>query len=161
MWLDRVFNYILKSNNPKIKTHGLGVTSRQLVMRYPWFSCDSASYSLTAAMRRILTPYGRIYISDQNQNDPDHILRKPIEIQQHIEKYLLDNVGYGIRSMSENSELVNKCPNCNHNLDYQMKAASYKPRNFANIIYFQDMERERLQQGPNMAFLAQQELNLY
>lgn len=157
-WLDRVFRYILKSNNPTIKTHGFGVTSKRLVMRYPWFSCDSSSYSLTAAMGGILTPYGRVYISDQNQFDPDHILRKPIEVQRHIEKYLLENVGYNIKQMCENNEVFSKCPNCEHKLDYHIKAVSYKPRNFANIVFFQNMEKERLEKGPGMEFMAQNEL---
>lgn len=114
-WLDYTFTYIAKSNNPTIKTHGFGVTSKRLVERYPWFSCDSASYSLTAAMGGILTPWGRVYISDQNHHDPDHILRRPLRIQEHIDKYLFENVGYGIKQMTNNKEEKTKfCPSCNH-----------------------------------------------
>lgn len=158
-WLDHAFRHIMKSSNSKIKTHGFGVTSAVLVNRYPWFSCDSSSYSLTAAMGSILTPWGRVYVSDQNQGDPDHILRRPIEIQNHIEKYLMDNVGYGIKSMTNNKEeRIYECQKCYHQETYSNKSQSYKGRNFANIVYYLKMQEYVRKNGPNMNFMAQQTL---
>lgn len=158
-WLDITFRYIMNSDNPNIKTHGFGVTSPRLVKRYPWFSVDSSSYSLTAAMGGILTPYGRVYISDKNQCDPDHILKRPIEIQNHIEKYLLENVGYPIKSMTTNSDdRTWSCPKCYHSEIYSTKWQSYKPRNFANIIYFLKMQEYVRENGPTMDFMKQQTL---
>lgn len=158
-WMDIIFRYILESDNPKIKTHGFAVTSPILVKRYPWFSVDSSSYSLTAAMGSILTPYGRIYISEQNKRKKEHIENKPIEVQEHIQKYLLSEIGYGIKSMTEKQEkLETRCQNCYQSIETYQKVQSYKPRNFANIIYFLKLQELRRKNGPTLDFLKQQPL---
>ena len=155
-WLDHAFRYIMNSSNPTIKTHGFGVTSPKLVKRYPWASVDSSSYSLTAAMGSILTPWGRVYISDQFQGDPDHILRRPQEVQNHIEKYLLDNIGYGIKSMTNNKEdRIIECPKCHYQQTFSNKIQAYKARNFANIIYFLKIQEYIRKNGPTNDFLKQ------
>lgn len=50
-WLDKVFSeYICdKDGYPKVKTHGLGLTTVNMLIRYPWYSVDSASGKLQAA----------------------------------------------------------------------------------------------------------------
>lgn len=159
-WLDQVFRHIDKSANPKIKTHGFGVTSKKLVERYPWYSCDSSSYSLTSAMGGILTPWGRVYVSDQNHNDPDHIINKHKMVQDHIDKYLSEGVGYNIKHMIKNvEEVTRECVNCFHPMNVEEKAVSYKPRNFANILYFLKMEERVLKNGPTMDY--QKQLTLF
>jgi len=40
---DRVWTYILK-NNPSLRVHGFGLTSLELMDRYPWHSVDSSSF---------------------------------------------------------------------------------------------------------------------
>lgn len=40
---DEVWHYIL-SNNPNLRVHGFGVTSLDIMKRYPWTSVDSSSY---------------------------------------------------------------------------------------------------------------------
>lgn len=45
LWLDRVFTMICdESGQPKVKTHGFGMTSIPLIFRYPWYSVDSTSW---------------------------------------------------------------------------------------------------------------------
>jgi len=41
---------------PLTKVHGLGMTSIDLMMRYPWYSVDSTSWLLASAMGNILLP---------------------------------------------------------------------------------------------------------
>lgn len=50
-WLDRIWEEHLTdgSGRPKIKVHGFGLTSLDLMMRYPWFSVDSSSWVQIAA----------------------------------------------------------------------------------------------------------------
>lgn len=45
-WLDRIFrDFICDSTGmPKVKVHGFGMTTHELIWRYPWFSIDSASW---------------------------------------------------------------------------------------------------------------------
>lgn len=155
-WMDHTFRHILNSDNPKIKTHGFAVTSPTLVKRYPWFSVDSSSYSLTAAMGNILTPHGRIYISEQNKGKEEHIEKKPKEVQDFIEDYLFKEIGYGISSMTEKRETVEaKCPSCYVPVLTSQKVQSYKPRNFANIVYFLKLQETRRQNGPTLDFMKQ------
>lgn len=53
-WLDRVFTTIGDADGrPMVKTHGLGVTSIPLLVRYPWHSVDSSSWT-TASARGVL-----------------------------------------------------------------------------------------------------------
>lgn len=45
-WLNHVWhNYLTNSDGtPRIKVHGFGLTSLELIYRYPWFSVDSTSW---------------------------------------------------------------------------------------------------------------------
>lgn len=57
LWLDRVFSEIVDPEGwPVIKTHAFGVTAIPLLLRYPWYSADSATWVLTSARGRILVP---------------------------------------------------------------------------------------------------------
>jgi hypothetical protein len=58
LWLDRIWDKYLcdGAGRPKIKVHGFGLTSFDLMERYPWFSVDSSSWVRTAATGGILMP---------------------------------------------------------------------------------------------------------
>lgn len=59
-WLDECFSRICdKEGNPKVKVHGFGLTTFQLIKKYPWHSVDSSSWALTAAMGGIYLPSGK------------------------------------------------------------------------------------------------------
>ena len=164
-WMDEIFRYICKydySKNPRIKpgeiikTHGFAVTSKTLVTRYPWYTVDSSSYSLTAAMGNILTSLGRIYVSDQNLTDPDHANNRPQQIKDHIDNHLKELMGYGIQSMMEKeNQLEAKCPKCYTPVMTTQKTQAYKPRNFANICFYLDLQERRRAEGASMAFMNQ------
>lgn len=159
-WLDQVFRYI-GEKYPNLKTHGFGVTSKVLVERYPWYSTDSSSYSLTAAMGAILTPYGRIYVSDDpaKLGDPDHIVNKPKESQEFIDKYLMNRIGYNLKSMMDKGSTQEiQCHHCKGQITTPVTTQAYKPRNYANIAYFMDMDKKVNENGPNMNFTKQQSL---
>lgn len=42
------YNHVFKHTRDKIKVHGLGITSRPMLQRYPWYSVDSTSWLSTA-----------------------------------------------------------------------------------------------------------------
>lgn len=65
-WLDRVWNdYILDgAGRPKCKVHAFGVTSVNLMERYPWHSVDSSSWIQAASFGSVFTAeYGPIAVS--------------------------------------------------------------------------------------------------
>ena len=119
-WLYDCFYIIKHSKNPNIKTHAFGLTSEELLMKYPYTTADSSAWALTSAFGAILTPFGRIVISDMAMNDPDYIENKPLLVKQkHIE--YIESFGFS------------------YNLAKDMKKG-YKYRNILNIFHFMEME---------------------
>lgn len=60
-WLDEAFSLICPppSRMPIVKIHGFGVTSFDAMMRYPWWSVDSASWTKTGAYGGVIIPHCR------------------------------------------------------------------------------------------------------
>lgn len=58
VWLDRVFTEIVdKDGWPVVKTHAFGMTAVSLLMRYPWYSADSATWVLASGRGSIMVPH--------------------------------------------------------------------------------------------------------
>jgi len=60
-WLDNLWKEYLVDENgmPKLKVHGFGMTSLNLMLRYPWYSVDSTSWVVTGRLGSIYIPYYR------------------------------------------------------------------------------------------------------
>lgn len=60
-WLDRAFEIVCDqpSRLPRVKIHGFGVTTYDLLLRYPWYSVDSTSWTKVGAFGGILVPHRR------------------------------------------------------------------------------------------------------
>lgn len=56
IWLDEIWAKYLTDENgiSKIKVHGFGLTTRDLITKYPWYSVDSSTW-VQAAARGIIT----------------------------------------------------------------------------------------------------------
>jgi hypothetical protein len=62
-FLDNSFSIICDAKgNPRVKTHGFGVTSPVMMARVPWYSVDSTSWNLAAAYGALKIPQ---YIGDK------------------------------------------------------------------------------------------------
>lgn len=61
VWLDKIWRKYLtnKDGSPKVKVHGFGLTTLELMERYLWFSVDSTAWVTTAR-------YGGIYLDMPN-----------------------------------------------------------------------------------------------
>jgi hypothetical protein len=57
-WLDEIFsNFICGPDGiPKVKVHGFGMTSHDLLWRYPWYSVDSTSWVVTGRLGGVYVP---------------------------------------------------------------------------------------------------------
>jgi hypothetical protein len=87
-WLDDCFVRICDSEgNPKLKVHGFGLTTVSLMRRYPWFSVDSTSVIMSAAMGRILLPNG----TDIGLGQKD--------IVSEIDRRFLEQKGYNVEEL--------------------------------------------------------------
>ena len=60
-WIDDCFNLVCDrpSRLPKVKIHGFGVTSYKFLLRYPWWSVDSAAWDKIASFGGICIPHKR------------------------------------------------------------------------------------------------------
>lgn len=56
LWLDEIWDKYLTdgSGRPKVRVHGFGLTSPELMRRYPWFSVDSSSWVQQAKVGMLL-----------------------------------------------------------------------------------------------------------
>jgi hypothetical protein len=68
VWLDRIWDRHLVdgAGHPRVRVHGFGITSLQLMARYPWSSVDSSSWIQSASYGAIVTRYGAVQISTQS-----------------------------------------------------------------------------------------------
>jgi len=59
-WLDRIWDTLLTDSKgrPLVKVHGFGLTTPELMLRYPWYSVDSTSWLMAAASGGIYLPIG-------------------------------------------------------------------------------------------------------
>ncbi len=56
-WLDEVFTLLTtKDGRPIVRTHGFGITKPAFLIRYPFYSVDSTTWSLNAGYGRIIVP---------------------------------------------------------------------------------------------------------
>ena len=60
-WIDSAFDLVCSTPNrmPKVKIHGFGVTSFDMLLRYPWYSVDSTSWTKMGAFGGIYVPHKR------------------------------------------------------------------------------------------------------
>lgn len=72
-WLDGVWELLTDSKGyPRVRVHGLGLSSFSMMRRYPWTSCDATSWALMSAFGQILVP---VYRSGR----PDY-LAEPLKV---------------------------------------------------------------------------------
>lgn len=65
-WLDQMFSILTNEKGvPYVKTHGFGITKINFMLRYPWYTCDSTTWSLAAG-------FGMIYVPRYKGGQPDY-----------------------------------------------------------------------------------------
>lgn len=87
-WYNTCFKVIRQSTNPNVKIHAFGMTSLNILEKYPFTSADSTSWIMTAANGNIYTPYGTVCVSKVSQDRPNHITKLPKSVQHNIRKFI-------------------------------------------------------------------------
>ncbi len=69
-WLDNLFSKFICDDKgmPKVKIHGFGMTSLDLMLRFPWYSVDSTSWVLTGRFGAVYVPKKKMGKYDYMQN---------------------------------------------------------------------------------------------
>lgn len=67
MGLDWVWNNHLANSDgtPKLKVHGLGLTSVRIMLRYPWYSVDSSTATKTAMFGKVHVPELKYFAAEK------------------------------------------------------------------------------------------------
>ena len=115
-FLDQCFDIICDTNGkPKVKVHGFGMTIIDLMKRYPWYSVDSTSAIMYAAMGNIINDNGKMISISQNKvvsNDVKKYVENRYnysfeEIRNDYKKRCLININYFLEL---SKELTNNPP---------------------------------------------------
>lgn len=55
-WVDRCFNFVCPDGKPVVKLHGFGISAHEYILRYPWYSVDSTTWTKLGAFGYIIVP---------------------------------------------------------------------------------------------------------
>lgn len=106
--LDDLWDRVLtdKHGKPRVRVHGFGMTTFDLMLRYPWWSVDSTSWVLYGAMGWALVvgdhgKIARVSISDQSPKRRDlnqHFDTIPT-IQQDVLRKVIEGKGFTVEEL--------------------------------------------------------------
>lgn len=151
-WLDKIWRKLVdKDGYAKFKVHGFGLTSVELMKRYPWYSVDSTSWVMTGRFGSVMCNIGsinKVCFSDkkiqkdaygsyfEGSIDRSHYTQMNSRDQENIKKYFADR-GFTIEEL----------------------ATDYKKRDEANIKYFLELEEQITKNPPR--FLSHEQGSLF
>ena len=149
-WLDRIWDKYLTNadGTPKVKVHGFGLTSSQLMFRYPWFSVDSTSWVLASRFGSIMLdlPQRNGSIKDIKVDFSARSKKKEQIGSWHFEtlkkqeqeaiRARLDFLESNRPKLPELEAELEKAMGCRQGFYPEALAASYGWRDYANIEYF-------------------------
>ena len=100
-WYNTAFRVIKQSKNPNVKVHAFGMTSLDILEKYPFTSADSTSWLMTAANGNIHTRFGIVNVVEGGKNKPNHISKLSLEANELIQKDLWNNSELSIEQCAE------------------------------------------------------------
>ena len=125
---DEIFKRVCdKHGRPRNKMHGFAMTSVQLMRRYPWYSCDSSTW--TSLSRNGWARFPRIdkqgnydwmqkpiawRFTDGASHTPVHISKQSDLAVMYMEKYLADTFGFSIADVSQHTYFWRDVVNAGH-----------------------------------------------
>jgi hypothetical protein len=168
--LDKTWRkYLLDSKGyPKVKCHGFGLTATEIMVRYPWYSVDSMSWSLMGAYGSIYIPLkkngkydymstpGKIFVSTRSPSvriEGTHIQNLTAMEKKPILDYF-EEKGFKL-GLSENKKVppgyeLQENESWIDERTRQVEVTiekglinDYKDRSAINIVYFQDFEKNQ------------------
>lgn len=118
-WYHTCLDVIYRSKNPNVKIHVLGQTIFDVLETLPFESCDSTTWIMTNAVGNIMSDFGSILVSKEQQYDKSHINHQPKQLQDWVkekcDKYELDyndlQENYKFRALFNVSYIIEWCSN--------------------------------------------------
>lgn len=100
VFIEECFEIVKRSSNPNVETHAFGMTSLNVLERYPFTSADSTSWIMTGANGSIMSKYGTISLSSKSAHTPRHISNMPRLAQEEVKNYV-ESHGYTMEGLAE------------------------------------------------------------
>jgi hypothetical protein len=145
-WLHRAFEIICDTpdRKPRVRTHGFGVTSYDLLLKFPWYSVDSSTWTKLGAYGAILVPHRRggkfiftekPYKVEVSEDSPE---RKELgkhfmtysKLEQRVILDWLDHIGIPMGHVNADGECTEVGVRTNHSC-----------RKAANIFFYEEMRK--------------------
>lgn len=143
-WLDEIWHKYLTNSDgsARIKVHGFGITSVEIMKRYPWYSVDSTSWVLTGKFGSVfcdIGDYNKIVVSDQSSDlsGASHFNHFN-EMEKDVIRDYFSKIGKGYT--------------------IEELATDYKKRDEVNILYFLELEK---QLSKKSTYFIQQQTSLF
>lgn len=96
-WLDEVWDRVLTDRDgyARCKVHGFGMTSRTLMIKYPWFSVDSSSWVQIASNGKVVFPEVDTVVDISKRSPTVHDFGRHFDNMPDITRqYILDLLHY-------------------------------------------------------------------
>ena len=116
-WLDNTWEYLQRQNITDLRVHGFAQTSVSTMQRYPWWSVDSTSALMSAAMGRVYLPrfssdgydYTRYFSISAGEKLPtrwrDHADYLCGPVKEEIATYL-NSIGFNYRDLFDHYKRI-------------------------------------------------------
>lgn len=152
-WLDEIMPYLTDDKGWAIrKFHGFGVTSEDLMLRYPWYSVDSTSWVLTGRFGACFIPLnGETHKVNFSGDSPTKTQEgKHFDTYSKIHREAIARYLFSIGILSPRMLRDNYCKTCGKNVDPKSEVAccaepninvAYVMRDEVNVQYFLDFEK--------------------
>jgi hypothetical protein len=132
-FLDRLWDRITDKNGyPIIKAHGFGMTSINLIVKFPWYSVDSTSWLNASRMGNILVP--------KSSKDGYVYTQKPLSVAVSDKSPLVKDFGKHFTSFTEQEKKYVK--NYLKTIGVTLKEVTedYKIRDRVCVLFFQRLQ---------------------
>lgn len=143
-WLDKVFDAICPPScgrMPQVRTHGFAMTSHELMLRYPWWSVDSATWTKVGAFGSIMVPrktrkgfdFTRephiVVTSIESDTDSKHYDRMTGSARRDVDEWL-EFIDLPAGKVGDDGEVIRHGVRTRHT-----------ERKIANLLYFEGLRK--------------------
>ena len=146
-WLDSIFRELSDdAGMPAVKTHGFGITSTPLMLRYPWYSVDSTSWL-------VLTLNGYIYLPLVGEDGSWRYDVTPQTVtcsrkHSHMKQEGKHSAHFRELAKARLTAWLEEC-----GVNWEQVATDYQARARCNLIVFHRMAEHKLAQPFTSAYI--------
>lgn len=145
-WIDKCFTNTThpKTRMPRQKLHGFGVTSFSLLLRYPWWSVDSSTWTQVGAWGGVFCPpreYGKYvftkppYIIKVSDDSPERKLKG-----RHFGTMTPDQKGVVLGWLEQIGVPLGRLDGAGEVAEYGV-TNRHSERKVANLFYFEELRK--------------------